>query len=140
MVNIMTALPPPNAHPTTQVCNKNADQGVNGEVVRNTPVTSIVCREHDLLPEKAQETCGCSIPAAMEKEDEESEERGIAKDFFAVLGISAVVEFLILHPLVQDLELERDVLLGIGIKRGIFGQVCFDILSDLASRVVARRQ
>ncbi len=53
MVNIMTALPPPNAQPTTQVCNENADQRVDGEVVRNTPVASVVRREHDLLPEKA---------------------------------------------------------------------------------------
>ena len=121
MVNIMITLPPPNAQPTTQVCNENADQRINGQVVRDTPVASVVRREHDLMPEEAQETRGRSIAAATEEEDEESEESGIAKDFLAVLGKSAVVEAFILHSLVQDLELESDVLLGVPIKGRVFG-------------------
>ena len=136
MVNIMTTLPPPNAQPTTQVCNENANQRVNGQVVRDTSVTGVVRREHNLVPEKAQKACGRGIPGATEKEDEESEERSITKHFLAVFGESAVVETFLLQPLMQGLKLSLNDLLGISIKGRVFGQVCVDVILDLAGRVV----
>ena len=99
-----------------------------------------VRREHDLMPEKAQKGCRRGIPAAAEKEDEESEEHGITKDLLAVLGKSAVVEPFILYSLMEGLKFQCDILLSIGIKGGVFDQVCFDVMLDLAGRIVTGRQ
>ena len=53
MVDVVTALPPANAQPTTQVCNEDADERVHGQVVRNAPVAGVMRGEHDLMPEQA---------------------------------------------------------------------------------------
>ena len=41
VVNIMTALPPSDAQPTTHIANENANQRVNGQVVGNASVASV---------------------------------------------------------------------------------------------------
>ena len=54
MMNIVVMLPPAHGHAAENVGNRDADQRVNAVVVRDRQVTSIVRREGQLMPERAE--------------------------------------------------------------------------------------
>lgn len=50
MVNVVTTLPPPDRQSAAQICNEDANDGVNGYVSCNATMTSVMSSEHDLMP------------------------------------------------------------------------------------------
>jgi len=65
VMDIMTALPPPNRQPTAEITDEDSDQRVPHYIMRDGAVPGIVGGEHNLLPECAQKARRRHYPAAV---------------------------------------------------------------------------
>lgn len=123
MVNIVAPLPPPHGQAAAEIGNEDGDQAVDGEVAGDGAMTGIVRAEHDLLPEEAEEEGRSHVPPMVQGEHGGGKERRVADHLLAVLDIRAVVEALIVDPLVQSPVLFDNLLLHIDVDR----RVCLEI-------------
>ncbi len=54
MMHIMARLPPTHRQPTAEICDEDANQSIDGKVVCDPTMASVVSGEHDLVPEQTQ--------------------------------------------------------------------------------------
>ncbi|RUP47415.1 hypothetical protein BC936DRAFT_145754 [Jimgerdemannia flammicorona] len=96
VVHVVTLLPPADAQATHEVAKESADQGVDLADVRDTVVSGIVRREHDLVPEHGQEDgAGHVLPelcAPYGEVDGEREEGYVAAGLTGIVPVVALVE------------------------------------------------
>ena len=129
-MNIVTALPPSDRQSTAEVCDKDADYRIRGEVPRNAAMTCIVRSEHDLVPKETKEACRNHVPAVIQGENKNGKKCRVPDHFLAIFDEATLVEAFILDPLVQCLEFNGDVALRIGIERRVSFGVEIDFLLD----------
>lgn len=53
VMNVVAALPPSQRKATAEIPDEDPNQGVDNVIVRNAPVSCVVCSKHNLLPEEA---------------------------------------------------------------------------------------
>ena len=66
VVDVVVALPPAEAEAAEEVGDDDADDGVEGEGVRDSHVPGVVGGEDELVPEHAEEESAGAVPAPVE--------------------------------------------------------------------------
>ena len=90
----------------------------------------VVRREHDLVPEQAQEHGRRHPPLVPQRREEQGEERAVPRHLLAVLDVPALVEALVADLLVQVPVLGHDVLLRGRVEGRVGGQALVNLLLD----------
>ena len=137
-MDIVAALPPPNAQAAAEIADEDANQCVDNKVVRDATVTCIVRAEHDLLPEQSEEGRGRAIPSGAQEVHEAGEQRTVPEHFDAIAAVVAVVEALALDSLMQLLVLYGDGALGSSIERWVCLNTRIDVVLDGLRKVLVR--
>ena len=129
MMNIVVALPPPEAQTTQKVCNNDADYSIDVEVVSDAHMARVMGSEDKLVPKHANESSRQTIPAQLEQKHANQEKDQVAEHFGTICSIIALVKARISYPPVQRAVLLHNVSLSDGIKRWILLQVTLELKS-----------
>lgn len=140
MVHVVTALPPANGQTAAQIADEDANERVGRDVVCDAPVTGVVGRKHDLLPEEPEQAGRRGIPAIRQGDGEAGEEDGVPDHLLPVLRHATIVEAFFLYSLVQRLEFAGDATLSRGVQRRVLGKVGLKLPLDKTSRVRCGRR
>lgn len=126
--------PPPDTQAPDPISDDDRDDSINLPDMRDTNMTEVVGRKHELLPKEAHKRGADIDPVCMVKPRAEGRQQGAAGDFWAVAGeVSALVETRVLDALVENFV--SSGVLGLSLERQV-GRRWFDIcaggLKDIA--------
>ncbi len=128
VVHVVAALPPADGQPATKVANEHGQQAVDLKAARDGEMRGIMRREHDLVPEQAQEEGRGHPPLMAQCHHGRGEQQRVPRELLAILEVGAVVEALVADALVQGVVLGGDVLLDGRVQRGVVDIVAVDLL------------
>lgn len=116
VMHVVCALPPAQRKAAKEVGNDNSDSGVNGEVVSNTHVASVVGSEYKLVPEECEKHATGTIPAYFEAEQHKSEKERISDALNGVSRVVALEKPFVLDALAEYLVLAYDFVLSLRVQ------------------------
>lgn len=147
MVHVVTALPPSDRKTTAEIGNKHANQGVRHKVGSNSQMASVVGSKHDLVlqqsvsqttqvktattyPEQAKKHGRRDVPLVIKRHGKQCEQGRVPTHLLAVLNVRAVVEPLIVDPLVKALILASDIPLNLRVNRRIRSRIPLNLAGN----------
>ena len=125
-MDVVGRLPPAHAQAAAKVGDEDANPGINYKVMGDPAVASVMRSEHDLLPEQSKQEGRGEVPLGVKRGQEQTKEKGVAKELDEVILIVAGVKAFRVYALMEGVKLGGDAALDHGVGRRVVGETTID--------------